>query len=65
MSSPWSHRSSDLGNQKDDLDSFRFFLVDVLVEISRNEIETPSARLRTFDCHKRNFNHVGLLFDLS
>ena len=41
------------------------FLVDVLVERQRNEIERTSARLRTFDCHKRNFNHVRLHFDLS
>ena len=41
------------------------FLVNVLVERQRNEIERTSARLRTFDCHKRNFNHVRLHFDLS
>ena len=40
------------------------FLTDVIVEKQRNEIERTSARLRTFACHERNFNHVRLHFDL-
>ena len=56
-----SARVPYLSDQKGWFGFISVFLIDVIVERRRNEIEKSSARLSTFACPQRNSNHVGLL----